>query len=315
MILALCVLLVVAVAAAAGPAVLSRLTRSTRSPFAILAAWQISTSFVAFGAILGSAMVAAPTLISFGRLPLQLESCLVVLRHSDRSSPASVRLVAGLLVAGCLTRLSLTVLKTVKDTHRRRGRHRALLNIVSRAHIELGVRVIDDEAAAVYCMPGGGGTVVFTSAALNLLSRAQQHAVLAHERAHLRGHHHLVIGWANLLATAFPRVRLLREANIHTARLIEMRADDVAARDHGRQSVAEALFALSDTSGPAAALSAAGVVTEQRIARLLMRAPQAGSKTRLRRTVGACGGAAVYALFAASPVILAIASHAALCLV
>ncbi len=51
--------------------------------------------------------------------------------------------------------------------------------------------VLDDPRPAAYCVPGRPGTIVLTSGALAVLDPAQLAAVLAHERAHLAGRHHL----------------------------------------------------------------------------------------------------------------------------
>jgi hypothetical protein len=178
-----------------------------------------------------------------------------------------------------------------------------LLSLVGRAHPDLGVHVVDDPAAVVYCLPGQGGTVVFTSSALDRLSSPQRDAVLAHERAHLRGRHHLLLAWGSLLAIALPQVRLFRDARENTAPLIEMRADDVAANGCGRRSGAEALFTLSDMASPSVALAATGTGTAQRVERLLMGTERRQSSPlgRVARMGAALG---IYGLFAASPALL-----------
>lgn len=313
MILALCLLLVAAVVATVGPRVLPRVT-SGRSPLASIAAWQVASWSVVAGVGLAAALVASPSLVSLGHLPNGLESCLVVLRHGTAPESPVVQVPSVLILAGVVARLVTCAVRTDLDSRRRRTQHRDLLTLVGRLDRNLGVSVIDDSVAVVYCLPGHGGTVVFTSSALNRLSNAQRVAVLAHERAHLCGRHHLLMAGGSLLAVAFPRVRLFRDATEHTARLIEMRADDVAARRHGRRSVAEALFVLSDVASPAIALAATGISTAQRVERLLANSDVATSSRigRATRTGGALVG---YGVFAASPALLAIAGHAALCLV
>jgi hypothetical protein len=77
------------------------------------------------------------------------------------------------------------------------------------------------------------------------------------------------------LARACPRVRLFTVGAVEVARLLEMCADDAAARRHGRIGVVEALLALgsSPVSGPAGALGAAGPTVLARAERLLAPAP------------------------------------------
>ena len=72
------------------------------------------------------------------------------------------------------------------------------------------MRLIDDEHPAVYCLPGRR-RIVMTTGALRCLDARQLEAVLAHERAHLSGRHHLVLTFANALKDAFPGGRVLHD--------------------------------------------------------------------------------------------------------
>ncbi|MDP9092967.1 MAG: M56 family metallopeptidase [Actinomycetota bacterium] len=313
MILAICLLLVAGSGLLAGPWLLRRVAATQTSPLAGIAAWQIASWSVFFGAALAVAIVASPSVVSIGHLPQGLESCVVVLRHVPAQQASVLKLPAAVLLVGALTRLATSALRTALDDRRQRARHRAMLSVVGRIEPVMGVSVLEDATPVVYCVPGHGGTVVFTSSALELLTDAQRVAVLAHERAHLRGRHHLVLVWGSLLAQAFPRVRLFRDARENTSRLIEMRADDVAASGCGRHSIVEALFALAGKGTPSMALGASGIETVQRVERLLATADsrQQSALTRLRRVAV---GAGMYSLIAVSPGVLAIVSHAALCL-
>ena len=60
--------------------------------------------------------------------------------------------------------------------------------------------------------PAAGRPVVLTSAAVEALDDTQLAAVLAHERAHQRGRHHLLVSLAGSLAAAFPRVPMEDQA-------------------------------------------------------------------------------------------------------
>lgn len=311
MILAFWLLLVAAVVAMTAPLLLERAS-TTRSPMAGIAAWQVSSWSVLVTIGVAAALVAAPPLVHLGHLPQALASCRVLLGQLGVPSSPVIRLSAALLLAAVTVRLATCAVLAGLDNRRRRARHRTLLRLVGYLDPDLGVHVIDGATAVVYCLPGWGGTVVFTSSALDRLSVAQCRAVLAHELAHLRGRHHLVLAWGSVLAVAFPRVRLFRQASAHTARLIEMRADDVAARDHGPRSVAEALFALSEAASPAAAMAATAVGAAQRVERLLAKTD--GCAPSRIDSAARATGALTYGLFAAVPALLPIASAAALCL-
>jgi Zn-dependent protease with chaperone function len=80
--------------------------------------------------------------------------------------------------------------------------------------------------------------------------------VLAHERAHLAGRHHLLIALTRGLAASFPAVPLFTRGPDEVARLAEMCADDAAARRSGRRTLLTALLAMGTGSAvPAAALA------------------------------------------------------------
>ncbi len=99
---------------------------------------------------------------------------------------------------------------------------------------------------------------MLTSGALAVLDPAQLTAVLAHERAHLAGRHHLLIALIRALAASFPAVPLFTQGHAEVARLAEMRADDAAARRSGRPALVAALLAMGTGAAvPAAALAAA----------------------------------------------------------
>ena len=153
----------------------------------------------------------------------------------------------------------------------RRHRRRTLdaLMLVSIDDAALGATVVDTDAVAAYCLPGRHGRVVLTTAAMGGLDGDELAAVIAHERAHLRERHHIAVAVAAGVARAFPLVPLFAAAAAEIARLVEMRADDVAARDTDQVSVAAALVALAGMRAPRAALAAAETAGAARVMRLL----------------------------------------------
>jgi Zn-dependent protease with chaperone function len=115
---------------------------------------------------------------------------------------------------------------------------------------------------------------------LELLGRGELAAVLAHERAHLAGRHHLLIALSRGLAAGFPAVPLFTQGQQEVARLAEMCADDAAARRSGRPTLIAALLAMgTGTAGPAAALAATAGAVTARVQRLL-EPPRRGSRAR-----------------------------------
>lgn len=315
MILVTCLLVVVGGLLVVGPPLLRALTASGRQPLSGILAWQLTSWSVVVSAGLALAVIASPSLAAADQMPPALESCLQSVRRvlNPRDS-ALVRVAAAVLLTGVVVRLVIVATRAGMTNHRRRARHRLLLSLVGRPDPDLDAHVVEDRAAVAYCLPGRGGRVVFTSAAMSRLTVAQRRAVLAHEHAHLHGRHHLFVASAALLDVAFPRVRLFRAGRQHTARLVEMRADDVAVRGHGRRPVADALLALADVVSPAGVLAATGVTTAVRIERLLS-TPTRMPRSRRLSVVQSASFPVAAGLVAVSPVLLAVGGHAALCLI
>ncbi|WP_150240588.1 M56 family metallopeptidase [Nocardiopsis quinghaiensis] len=133
-----------------------------------------------------------------------------------------------------------------------RRRHYDLLELVASDHPAVpGARVVDHPAAAAYCLPGVlRSQVVISAGALAVLDNRELAAVLAHERAHLRQRHDLVLLPFSSLKRAFPRVRLVRTYYESVALLIEMCADDQARRKSSSRELAMALLRFG-AAGPA----------------------------------------------------------------
>jgi hypothetical protein len=313
-ILALCLVLVSGGLVGAGPRILTRLSRSGRRPLAAILAWQLASWSVLASVVFAAALLAAPGLAAAARLPWEFEEdCLHAIHHMrNLAHSALLQAVAALALSGLLIRFVACAARAWRRTRRLRARHRVLLSVVGRREPDLDALVIDDGTAVVYCLPGRGGRVVFTSAALSRLSGEQRNAVLAHERAHIRGRHHLVLASAALIRSMFPRMRLFTQACEHTAVLIEMRADDVAARGCGRRPLAEALVMLTSVASPQPALGATGITTTARIERLLC-APFEERPSVARQIARGAGLVMASGLLPASPVLLAVAGHALLC--
>ena len=136
----------------------------------------------------------------------------------------------------------------------------AALDAAALDAVVLDAVVLDAPQAVAYCVGGRPATIVLTTGTLAVLDPAQLSAVLAHERAHLAGRHHLLIALTRALAVSFPAVPLFTRGPDEVARLAEMRADDAAVRRSGRRTLIAALLAMSTgTSLPAAALRTAAL--------------------------------------------------------
>ncbi|MCW2915091.1 MAG: peptidase Ste24p [Actinomycetia bacterium] len=126
----------------------------------------------------------------------------------------------------------------------------------------------DDGVAEAFTVPGRPGRIVVSTGMLTALTETEREALLAHERAHLRSHHHWFTAAAQLAAAANPLLRPLARAVAFT---IERWADEDAAtacgdrrlvaRTIARASLAKAAAARSGTAAPSRATSFALGVT------------------------------------------------------
>ncbi|GFG71137.1 M56 family metallopeptidase [Mycolicibacter senuensis] len=194
--------------------------------------------------------------------------------RADRLPPAIATALVVLLLlvtASVALRTARRVVISLRGYRRRNLQHAEAVRIVGYPTSHHGVVAMAADQPTAYCVSGGRRqTVVVTTAALELLSSTDLAAVLAHERAHLRGRHHRIIATLNALAAALPRLPLMRSAAKSVPALLEMCADDAAARDHGRESLLASLLTLSSGHRvPDGALAAAGTAVVDRMRRLM----------------------------------------------
>jgi Zn-dependent protease with chaperone function len=129
--------------------------------------------------------------------------------------------------------------------------------------------LINDESAFAYAVPGRHHRIVASTGMLKTLSGLQRRALLAHEQAHLRHHHHVYVQLGRLAAAANPLMRPVSRA-IDLA--VERWADETAAREVGDPAVvarALAAAALAHTSVPSGALAGAQANVVDRVSALL----------------------------------------------
>ncbi|WP_262982594.1 M56 family metallopeptidase [Rhodococcus sp. MTM3W5.2] len=134
--------------------------------------------------------------------------------------------------------------------------------------------VLDAGERAAYCVPGRPHVIVVTSSALDALASHELDAILAHERAHLDGHHPQLLAVLRVLAGVLPRVALFTTGAAEVSRLLEMCADDAATRIHGRGALLAGLIALAGSGPiPAQGMGATSVAVLDRAGRLAAPAP------------------------------------------
>ncbi len=252
-----------AVACVPGAQLLAAADWPRRCPVAAIALWQalgLGWGLAAVGALTGFGAsglagngLAGAGLSSAGLRAAELGKwgLLTVLRV--------LSLAAGLALLALLCWILVAAIATVL---RARHRQRALLGLLAHDDPKVpGALVVDHPAAAAYCVPGLRSAIVISAGALNLLDADELAAVLAHERAHLRARHDLVLLPFTALLRAFRWSATARAANAEVALLVEMLADDRARRRRPARELATALLRVGASGGgqaPAGALAALG---------------------------------------------------------
>ena len=265
-----------------GPMILRRGTWAARSPRLAIACWQTLSASVLVSITLAGLTLAAPSAPFSTNLAAVLRACLMAFKNGY-ATPAGVgAILGGLVLATAVVARSLGCLVAgLIRSARERSRHVQTLSLITRSCEHSGTVILNHATPAAYCLPGRHRRVVLTSAALDTLDSHQLQAVLAHERAHLSGRHHLVLEAAAALTRAFPRVPLFAQAQDEITRLVELVADDAAARRYGRLPVATAMVTMSRGDAPSMALAAGGAGALERVRRLLEPARPLKSKTML----------------------------------
>ncbi|MET7987479.1 MULTISPECIES: M56 family metallopeptidase [unclassified Streptomyces] len=170
----------------------------------------------------------------------------------------------------------------------------------------------DADAFALPGYRGRGSRIVVTAGMLRALKPGEREVLLAHERAHLSGRHHLLVAAVDLSATVHPALRSLRELlGFHVERWAdEAAAAAVGSRKATAAAIARAALAGSrnrNTGGGYPLLSVTSGPVPQRVEALLVPEPVAPG-AGVRR-VGAVGMAAAVAFSALASVASAYGLH------
>jgi Zn-dependent protease with chaperone function len=278
---------------------LPRASWPLRAPRAGIAAWQAAALSIATSTVAAGLVLAVPC-FRVSADPAVLRACLSLIREQYATPQgAAAGLAGGVLALGVLGRITWSAGLVIVQARRRRASHDDALALVARPAPIPGVRIIDDDQAAVYCVPGRR-RIVLTTGALRCLDSRQLDAVLAHERAHLSERHHLVLTFADALRRAFPAIRFFAVAARQVSDLVEAAADDAAVRREHRLTLAGALLAVATAGIPAGALGAGGTTAAQRIQRLI---DPPHPPTRTRRAITSAAVTTATALVLTAPVL------------
>lgn len=202
-----------------------------------------------------------------------------------RNGPDGPMVVAAHVVVIGLTsivvvRLAWSTARVMLDTRARRRRHRDLVDVLAdRDGAEPALRILAHDTPMAYCLPAlGKNRVVVSAGALSCLAEPEVEAVLAHEQAHVRARHDLVLEAFSALHTAFPRGTRSKVPLLQAQLMVEMLADDAARARVGARPLACALVALAGQSTPSGALGVATGSVTVRLERLA--APVAERRVR-----------------------------------
>jgi hypothetical protein len=300
MTIAAILLVYAACAGTLGARMLGRARWPTRAPLLAIAIYLAAAwSVVAATGLAGLTLAVHATALG-GELSQLIGACVLRLRDAYATPGGATAAGLGLtLAAAVLARTALTAFAHLRAVRRQAVQHAQTARLVGRPDASLGAVLVEHAQPAAYCVAGPHPTVILTTAALHELDPGQLDAVLAHERAHLASHHHLLLAAARIGRQILPFLPLLRDADIHITRLVEMHADDAATAARGTGPLATALVVLAAAAGPVPGLAAATTDAVQRIQRLLR---PAEPLSRVRRQLLGAGAAAL----ALTPVLLAL---------
>jgi Zn-dependent protease with chaperone function len=269
----------------------------------LAAAWSV----VAALGLAGLTLAVHATALS-GGLSHLIGACVLRLRAAYATPGGATVAGLGLILAGAVVaRTAVTTVTHLRAVGRRALRHAQTARLVGRLDPALGAVLVEHPQPTAYCVAGRLPTVVLTTGALQALGPDQLDAVLAHERAHLAGHHHLLVAMARIGRQVLPFVPLMREAEAQVTRLVELHADDAARRACAPRRLAAALVILATAASPAPALGAAATDAVQRIHRLLGPAEPLGRARRLLLRTAAIALALIPVLVALAPAVVALA--------
>lgn len=256
-----------------GPSVLGYLTRSGYAPKSGVAAWLIAIGSVLLTCLTIVVSVVVDVVAHWHQRGSFVVSCIKFLcdlasGKSGGAPQVALLAVAAAVIAGVAI-IGIRFARTAARLRVHAQGHAHAVRLVGRPGIERGVYVIDAAERTAYCVAGKPPAIVVTSAAVAALNEDELKAVLAHERAHLDGHHLRIVTTLRALAAALPRLALITRGAAEVSRLLEMCADDVAARRYGHGPLLTGLMALAG-GVPAAALGAADVAVLSRAERLAL---------------------------------------------
>ncbi len=247
-----------AVSAVAGPWALRRaaplLMRLPRLAIGLLASGVVAwvMALLALGPMLAWG-ISGPAVLPVGAGQV-CRQCLAAANPFTTSPVETAVPVVALLALPTAGALLHAVSIIVETRRRRRGTLRTARRLQAQSKPRQlhgrTVRVADDPHPFALTLPRRHGGIVISTGALDALFPAELAAVLAHEHAHLRQHHHLVTAIVAGLARRLRWVPLLAAAEDALGHYLEIAADDAARRQAGTPALVGALLTLGQSGHP-----------------------------------------------------------------
>jgi Zn-dependent protease with chaperone function len=258
--------------ATVAPGVLARAAWPYRSPRLGVLAWQVTAITVVVSLVAAVQTMVMPWHRAGDAVCSVWRLCLDALIGAHGGAALVMAWIGLVLLTLGLVRITVAAVPLARLADRRRS-HAAMVRLIGSHRSGVDATVLEHPDPAVYLVPGRSHEVVVTTGALARLDAEELAAVLAHERAHARGHHHLPLALTGLLHRAFPALAAFGQGRRQIGRLVEMCADDDACLRHSRLALARALVTLADPATPSGVLAAGGGDALERVHRLMRPPP------------------------------------------
>lgn len=234
------------------PQVLYRLESSSLAPAAILAAWIGSVTSLVFLTVSAVGILLWPSHAPAEGLSEVLVRCFTAFQHAMAPWIGEALAVGGVVATVLIAARSLFLARSQhKGRAKIRDYHRDVISIIARADpVSDDVLWLDHPLPMAYSVAGRPGFVVATRGLSDCLTASERDAVIAHERAHLRGHHHRIINVCEVLAKTLPMIPLCAAAPAAVRRLVELAADERAAHVTSPDAVRSALSVVATAPLP-----------------------------------------------------------------
>ncbi|MFJ8814803.1 M56 family metallopeptidase [Amycolatopsis thermoflava] len=251
--------------------------RRQHDPVSLILWWLLAMAGVLLSGLVGVLMMVPPVHAASGAVLAGIHQDWGPLHRSLRPDEMIAGAGAAVLLSIAMTHWLVAAWRQVRRrTEWRREKVASLRLVAERRTGSPATLWVRHEQPLAFSIGGRSSVIVITDGLTRVLHESGVAAVLAHERAHLRGRHHLIVTLADLLRAAAPFIPLFRQAPSVVRVLVELAADAEAARHHGAAAVQSALAVVTHTPAPGYGLGMAGGVISLRLAHLnqLTRAPR-----------------------------------------